>query len=120
MAKFAGILYRSALGAKTKIHALVDALVYPVKILLSEGNVNDITVAPKLIANLNLKGSIVLADKASTKFINQIKDSGGISCIPCSNSFVERYCSRIATRYDKMARRFLAFVHFASILILLK
>ena len=53
---------RSALEAKTKIHALVDALGYPVKILLSEGNVNEITVAPKLIAKLKLKGSIVIAD----------------------------------------------------------
>ena len=68
MAKFAGILYRSALGAKTKIHALVDALGYPVKILLSAGNVNDITVTPKLI-----------------------KSCGGDGCIPCSNSYVERW-----------------------------
>ena len=49
-------------GKTTKIHAFVDALGYPVKILLSAGNVNEITVAPKLIANLKLKGSIVLAD----------------------------------------------------------
>ena len=40
------------------------------------GNVNDIIVAPKFIENLNLKGSIVFADKASssTKFFKQIKD----------------------------------------------
>ena len=76
-----------------KVHALVDALGYPVKILLSGGNVNDITVAPKLIANLNLKGSIVLADKAhaSIKFIKQIKDCGGNPCITCLNSFVDRW-----------------------------
>lgn len=81
--------------------------------------------------------SVVMADKAyaSTKFINRIKEQDGIICIPCSNSFVERCkerhnvecyfkllkdCRRVATRYDKLARRFLAFVHFASIFIRLK
>ena len=31
-------------GQTTKIHAVVDALGYPIKLLLSAGNVNDITV----------------------------------------------------------------------------
>ena len=115
IAKFAGILYRSALG-KNKIHALVDALGYPVKILLSAGNVNDITVAPKLIAKLKLKGSIVLADNVSTKFINQIHMW---SVGELTNINFSRCCfRRIATRYYKLASRFLAFVNFASMLIL--
>ena len=41
-------------GKTTKIHALVDALGYPVRILLSAGNVNDITIAPKIIENLEV------------------------------------------------------------------
>ena len=45
----------------------------------------------KILLNLKLKGSIVLADNSSTKFIHQIKDSGGNPCIPCSNSYVERW-----------------------------
>ena len=49
------IVHRSALGAKTKIHALVDALGYPIRLLLSAGNVNDITVAPKLIKSCGVK-----------------------------------------------------------------
>lgn len=81
-----------------------------------------------------------MADEAyaSKKFITQIKEKEASECIPCTNSFLrcweideyqyrERHnieCffkllkdfRRIATRYDKLARRFLAFV-FACILI---
>ena len=110
-------------GETTKIHALVDALGYTVKILQRAWNVNDITIAPKLIANLKLKGSIVLDDKASTKFIHQIHmwSVGELTNINTGKFFkLLKDCRRIATRYDKIARRFLAFVHFASILILLR
>lgn len=46
-------------GQTTKIHAVVDALGYPIKLLLSAGNVNDITVAPKLIDDLSTKSKDV-------------------------------------------------------------
>ena len=85
-----------------------------------------------------------MADKAycSRKFLHLIEEKGGRTCIPCSRSVklhweidkeqykkrnvVERFFlrlkenRRIATRYDKLANRFLYFVLFASILLWLK
>ena len=59
-------------GNTTKIHALVDALGNPLKIILTAGQVHDITVAPSLIADV--KAEIVMADGGydSDKFRNQI------------------------------------------------
>ena len=68
------ILKKGGSGSHTLVSgSLQEKLVFE-RIL--HGNVNDIIVAPQLIENLNLKGSIVLADKASssTKFIKLLKD----------------------------------------------
>ena len=51
-------------GRSTKIHAVVDALGNPIEIMLTAGNVHDVTVAEKLLGRICLKGSTVLADKA--------------------------------------------------------
>ena len=85
-----------------------------------------------------------MADKAycSRKFLKLIENKGGKPCIPCKKSYkvqweidieqykkrnvVERFFQRlkenhrIAMRFDKLATRFLAFVHFACILLWLK
>ena len=131
-------------GENTKIDAAVDEYCRPIRLLLSAGNVNDITTAPDLLEGLSLDGSVVMADRAycSRKFLRLIESKGGKACIPCKKNYkqkweidmeqykrrnvVERFFMRlkenrrIATRYDKRADRFLAFVHFASILIWLK
>ena len=112
--------------------------------MVSAGNVNDITVAPALLEGIILEGSVVMADKAycARSFFNLIRRKNAQSCIPCSRSFklrweidkeqyknrnvVERFFlhlkenQRIATRYDKLADHFLAFVLFACILFWLK
>ena len=131
-------------GENTKVSAAVDGKGRAVKLMLSAGNVNDITTAPDLLEDLPLYGSVVMADRAycSRKFLRLIESKGGKACIPCKKNYkqkweidreqykrrnvVERFFMRlkenrrIATRYDKRADRFLAFVHFASILIWLK
>ena len=122
----------------------MDKKCRPVKLLLSAGNVNDITVAPELLEGLSIRDTTIMADKAycSRKFLRLIEEKGGKACIPCKKTYkigwetnrwqyakrnvVERFFQRlkenrrIAMRFDKLADRFLAFVLFASILIWLK
>lgn len=129
-------------GNTTKIHALVDALGNPVKIILTAGQVHDVKVAPELIADV--KAGIIMADGGydSLKFRDQIRRQGLKACIkPRLNrkiriafdkeQYKERHLvecffqklkrqRRIATRYEKLACRFLAFIHLACILIWLK
>ena len=129
-------------GNTTKIHTLVDALGYPVKIELSAGQVSDHIFAPKLLEDL--KPQIVMATGGydSIKFRQQIEKQGAVACIPshrnrkskfpfdkvqykerhlveCFFKKLKRY-RRISTRFDKLSCRFLAFIHLACILIWLK
>ena len=130
-------------GRSTKIHAVVDALGNPLYVQLTAGNVNDVTVAEELLAHVDFRGSTVLADKAYGKwaFREFLADNGADFCIPPKSNerdpwrcdwwlYKERHLvevfflklkefRRVATRYDKLARRFLGFVHLACIRILL-
>ena len=99
---------------------------------MSKGQVHDVTIAPTLIADL--KAEVVMADGAydSDKFREKIKRQGSRACIkPRKNrkeeiefdkeQYKERHLvRRIATRYDKLAKRFLAFIQVACILIWIK
>lgn len=131
-------------GKNTKIHAAVDALGNPVYVQLSAGNIHDVSVAEDVIGHVEIAGSIVMADKAygSKAFRQSIEGAGGQYCIPPKANeskpwecdwwqYKERHgieCffqklkqfRRVATRYDKLATRFLAFIHIACICILLK
>ena len=126
-------------GNTTKVHVAVDALGNPLKVKLTGGQVHDVTAAANLIADL--KPDIIMADAAydSDKLREQIASLGSTACIkPRRNrkvfisfdkeQYKERYLvecffqklkryRRIATRYDKLAKRFLAFIHLACILI---
>ena len=130
-------------GRSTKIHAAVDALGNPIAILLTTGNTPDITVAEKLISQIDFKGSTILADRAYGKweFREFIANHDADFCIPPRKDntdpwyvdwwlYKERHLvetfflklkefRRVATRFDKLASRFLAFVHLACIRILL-
>lgn len=66
-------------GGSTKIHAIVDAYGYPVYLLLSEGQRNDINMAIPLLEQINLNGSQVLVNRGydSNKLIDYIYDHGG-------------------------------------------
>ncbi len=110
---------------------------------LSGGQVSDITVAPELLDHIETP-LMVLADKAygAEEFRKKMEDRGISYCIPpkaniqepwdvdwwqykersnveCFFQKIKNY-RRIATRYDKLARRFLGFVHLACVLIWLR
>lgn len=131
-------------GASSKIHAAVDAYGYPVYLMLSEGQRNDINFAIPVLKHINIEGSNVLADRGydSFKLIDYIYENGGEPTIPSKKGAkFERHCDwrlykerhlvekyflklkgfrRIATRYDKLAFTYMGFVCLASILIWLK
>jgi transposase len=130
-------------GRNTKIHAIVDALGNPVHVQLSAGNVHDSKVAADMLSHVHLAGTTVLADKAygTWKLREYITDHDADFCIPpkaneadpwfCDwwlykeRHLVENFFQklkefrRVASRYDKLAHRFLGFVHLACIRILL-
>lgn len=118
---------------------MVDALGNPIKVKLTAGQVHDVTVASALLADF--KPGIVMADSAydSDKLREQIANFGATACIKprcnrkvaipfdkdqykerhlveCFFQTLKRY-RRIATRYEKLAVRFLAFIHVACFLI---
>ena len=123
----------------TKIHALVDALGNPLRVHLTPGQWADSSQAPALLAEL--QPLAVVADKAyDTNAIVEELTSQGIQVVipPKANRVdqreyeknlyadrnkIERFFNllknnrRIATRYDKTASSFLAFVHLACALI---
>jgi transposase len=108
---------------------------------LSAGNIHDSKEAEACITTVSLDGVVFMADKAygSKAIREQIEAGGGTVCIPpksnekqpwdcdfvqykerhlVENFFEKRKQYRgIATRYAKLARRFLAFVPLACIRI---
>lgn len=132
---------RSRGGLTTKVHAAADEKGRPIKLLLSRGNLNDITLAPRLVDGLTLAKCFVLADKGydSSDFVQLIEDSGGSAVIPPRSNarnpreydkemykrrnLVERFFNRMkqfrrfATRYEKTAKSFLSLVHFVAVFV---
>ncbi len=125
----------------TKIHVLVDALGNPVELILTPGQAHDLACAELLIENA--EPDALLADKAydADLFVGTLTQRGIIPVIPpkanrkiqracdfalyCERNLVERFFNllkhfrAIATRYDKLARNFLAGVQLAAAMILL-
>ncbi len=134
-------LGRSRGGFGTKIHAACDGLGHPVKFRLTPGQTHDITQAEPLLEGLAAEH--VIADKGydGNQVLETIHAHGGQAVIPPKShrkvqrpydrqlyrerNHIERLftrlkqCRRIATRYDKTARNFLAFLHLAASMILL-
>lgn len=135
-------LGRSRGGFSTKIHVACDGVGKPVSIILTPGQDHDITQGPQLIAGCEAEK--VIGDKGydSDNFVGLIEAQGAEAVIPPrsnrtesrdydateykNRNLVERFfnvikhCRRVATRYEKTAHNFLAFVAFASIFVLLK
>jgi transposase len=128
---------RSRGGLTSKIHAVVDERGLPVRLALSAGQASDKASAPMLLAGLPTV-SVVVADRGYDwqHLIDLVTQRGGQAHIPTQRdrktqrsvdraiyrqrNLVERYfCKlkhfrRVATRYDKLARNFLAAVALAS------
>ena len=131
-------------GKNTKIHALVDGLGNPIKLIFTTGNTSDTKVATDLLSGIDINGSIVMGDKAygSKDIRDFIVNNGGTYAIPPKSNAIEpwecdwwqykerhlvecffnklKHFRRVATRYDKLLSRFASFVFLASSMILLK
>jgi transposase len=113
-----------------------------VRILLTAGQQADVTQTGQLLDELPIE--VVIADKGydSTAVVELIESKGAEAVIPPRSNrkvqrdydkerykdrnLAERFWSkvkqfrRVATRYEKTARNFLAFVHVASLMVLLR
>jgi transposase len=125
----------------TKIHAVVDALGNPANLILTAGQIHDLACAQELIENLDPEA--LIGDKAydADALIDTLAGREITPVIPpkanrnikreCDfalyreRNLIERFFNKIkhyraiATRYDKLARNFLAAVHLVSAIILL-
>ena len=132
-------LGRSVGGHSTKIHALCDSLGLPIRFLLSGGEVHDSRMAQSLFDGLF--GTHLLADKGydSQSLVTAAEAAGMIVLIPSrSNSLnprtcdpaiyrernqIERLfnrlknCRRVASRYEKSARNYLAMLQIAGMML---
>ena len=130
-------------GRTTKIHAIVDSKGRPLNFIVTGGQVHDSQVVEEVL-NTPKAPLAVTADKAydSEKVRQQIKDEGALPVIPSrSNATRKAYCPkriyrrrhkienffcrikdwrRIATRYDKLARNYLAATHIVGALYWIK
>jgi transposase len=121
----------------TKINAVVDHRGMPVRLVLSQGQSSDKTVAPILLEGL-MPGRDLVADRGydARAIIDLVESRGGRAHIPTcrdrkiqrsvdhaiyrQRNLIERFFNklkhfrRIATRYDKTARNFLAAVQLAA------
>jgi transposase len=130
---------RSRGGLSTKIHAVVDALGNPVGVALSPGQTHEIKLAPALLAGI--ANAYVAGDRAydARSLLDQLRAQGCMAVIPSNPTrsvqrdidrhlykerfLVEQYFQRIkrfrriAMRFEKLSRNFLAFVQLASVLV---
>lgn len=128
-------------GWTTKIHAVVDALGNPLRIILSVGQQADIKQAEALLADYETDA--VIADRGydADSLLTWLAGSQTEAVIPAKKNRlierpidenlykdrnkVERYFNklkqyrRVATRYEKTASSFAGFIYIASALILL-
>lgn len=139
-------LGRSRGGFGTKIHAAVSGLMLPVTLLLTAGQAADVSHAAALLDAVPAEAAVaaVIADKGydSKAVVAAVQTRGAEAVIPTlrtrkeqrvidqerykDRNLAERFWGkikqfrRVATRYEKTARNFLAFVHVASIMVLLR
>ena len=118
----------------------MDELGNPISFLLSGGQIHDSKIALSLLETIDIHGSRIMADRAygceeiceyiihlcdttqtqykKTWFIDRhlYKQPHLVECF----FYKLKQFRRIATRYDKLASSFFAFIHIAAIAILLK
>ena len=135
-------LGRSRGGFSTKLHILVDGLGNPLHIQLTAGQCHDSPHAPALLAGLTFERVIADRGYAGQAFIDLVVESGAEAVIPphprakdpreydhwwyrerhLVECFINKlkHFRRVFSRFDKLARRYLAFVQFTSVLIWLR
>jgi transposase len=125
-------LGRSRGGLTSKIHVVADRRGRPARGMLTTGHVNDVTHALALLSGLRM--AALIGDKAydTDAVIEHVRAVGARAVIPprCNRLHQRRYCRnayrrrnriercfcrlkqfrRIATRYEKLAERFVSFV----------
>jgi transposase len=135
-------LGRSKGGFSTKLHLAAEALGNGVRFALTAGQRHDITQAPALIEGL--AGQFVMADKAydADAFIEQIATQGAQAVIPSKANrkttraydehlYKERHVvecfinklkhfRRVFSRFEKLSKNYLSFVHLVSAIIWLR
>ena len=135
-------LGRSRGGFSTKLHAVVDALGNPLRLLLTPGQAADISSGESLVSGYCAQQ--VIADKAydGDALVAFIEDTGAIGVIPPrsgrrhprdydSHLYKERhlvecffnklkYYRRVFSRFDKTDECYLGFATLASALIWLR
>jgi transposase len=131
-------------GKNTKIHALVDGLGNPIRLIFTSGEVHDSKQAIPLLEGFDLSASTVLGDKAfgTVEVMAYIRNQGGEVVIPPKSNTKEpwecdychykerhlvecffnklRHFRQVATRYAKLSSMFQAFTYLACIMIWLK
>jgi transposase len=134
---------RSRGGLTSKLHAVVDTNGLPVRLAIAPGETHDNRLCSALLTGLRPR-TMVLADRGyDADWIRALViEQGAWANIPpkrnrkdpiCfsphlyrARNLVERFfnkikhCRRIATRYDKLAANYLAFVQLASIRLWLR
>ena len=130
---------RSRGGLTTKIHLATDTWGRPLRVILTPGQAGDVPQAPALLDGF--RPAHVLADKAydSNAFRTLIANIGAAAVIPCNprrkrpipysfeihkaRNRIERcfnklkHFRRIATRYDRLAVHFKAFIYLACAML---
>lgn len=137
------LMGRSRGGLTTKIHACVDTNGLPVRLELTTGEAHDNRLVTELLSDMK-SGAMLLADRGyDADWIREFAGQRGAwaNIPPKSNrkdpicfspylyrarNLVERFfnrikqCRRVATRYDKLAANYLAFIKLAAIRIWLR
>jgi transposase len=135
-------LGRSRGGFSCKIHLSADGLGYPLRILLTAGQAHDSTQAQALMEDLDCENAIADRAYAAQQFIDWLIERDILPVIPphqraklareydtwlyrerhliecLVNKF--KHFRRIFSRFDKLASRYLGFLHFVAALIWLR
>ena len=135
-------LGRSRGGFSTKIHITVDGLGNPLRLCLTAGQRHDITQALVLVDGFDFERLIADRGYASQDFIDWLIEHGIEIVIPSHQTakaerdydkwlyrerhLVENFINKIKhfrhifSRFDKLAQRYLGFLHFVSTLVWLR
>ncbi len=135
-------LERSRGGVSTKLHVIVDGLGHPLRVRLTAGQCHDSPHAAALLDGLTCERVIADRGYAGQPFVDLVLEHGAEVVIPPhpratqqreydrwwyrERHLVEcffnklKHFRRVFSRFDKLARRYLGFVHLTSVLIWLR